>query len=75
MSMIVIMFLVWWAIGVAVVLYEMHLDVDVTIGWAMFALILGLCGPIWLWKTLFRLSGDIILIRRAQPGPKRSREE
>jgi hypothetical protein len=67
MDWAILALLAWWLIGVAIVLHEMRMDMDINLGWAMFALLVGILGPIWLWMTLFRLTNDVVLIRKKQP--------
>lgn len=67
MEWITLICLAWWLVGVAIVLHEMRMDMDVNVGWAVFALFVGVLGPLWLWKTLFRLTNDVVLIRKKQP--------
>ena len=63
--MIMISFLlIWYAVGVAIVLHEMRFDMDVTLGWVMGAMALGILGPLWLLKTLARASNSIVLIKK-----------
>jgi hypothetical protein len=71
MDWAILALLAWWLIGVAIVLHEMRMDMDINLGWAMFALLVGILGPIWLWMTLFRLTNDVVLIRKNNRKGKR----
>ena len=75
MTPMVIMLLAWWIVGTTVVIYEMQRDIDVTLGWMLFAMLVGILGPLWLWKTLFRLTNDIVLIRKGSMGPNQKHKE
>lgn len=56
----------WWALGVAMVLWEMSWDMDVTIGWVLMAVIMGIGGPVWILRTVSRKTSNIVLIKKRE---------